>query len=231
MAQRVELAGLTKRERINLRRILKNRGKYSLCDFTLVNGGECGRGKLIVRVYKDENDTKGRLMSLPHCRAHISDAWLDRLQIQRFGGPTSTSGRNPGRPTVNPQRVMRELVEGQIIDFLRPYMEALTAEKEVVVGHGRSARVVTVPDHRARMQAAEQLFDRVYGKPKQTTELAGGIKVEPVEVPTGPERELQVAEILAAAGAIKQGRTPKLKSNKQQAQAAAAVADARSRSN
>lgn len=229
MAQRYELARLTKNERRNLRKQLRNRGKYALCDFQLINGSKCGQGKLIVRAYRDDEDKRGRLMSLPQCRAHISDAWLERLGIQRFGGPTSTSGRNPGRPSVNPQKVMRELVEGQIIDFLRPYMEALTAKKEVVVGHGRSARVVQVPDHRARMQAAEQLFDRVYGKPKQTTELAGGVKVEPVEVPTGPERELQVAEILAAAGALKESET-KTKTKKA-AGKAVLMADAKARSN
>lgn len=199
------------------------------CEYEMVQGTMCSQPKIIVRVKKDPFDT-GRLMRLKWCRSHAPDEWLDRLNLERFGGRTRTSGAGPGKAkphTTNPHKAMRQLVEGHIVEFLKPYVEALTAEKEVVVGHGRSARVERVPDHRARMQAAEQLFDRVYGKPKQTTQLEGGITVEPVEVPTDNERELEVAKILAAAGAIKDGPTKKIKNT----QGAAAIADARSRQN
>lgn len=199
-----EVAKFTRAERRNFVRSMGGgHGKPNpfQCRKDLLNGKRCSSGAVIVRVKKDVFD-KGTLKRTPFCRPHSDEELLTKLGITRFGGPTSTSGPNRGKPRTNPHKVMREMVEEHIIDFLKPYMEALTAEKEVVVGHGRAARVETVPDHRARMQAAESLFDRIYGKPKQSTVLEGGITVEPVEVPTDDQRQLEVAKILAAAGAV-----------------------------
>lgn len=223
------LAQLSKPARSNLRRQLKSRGTFRTCEYEHITGLKCQNGVLLVQVLPDDApyDAKGKLMRLKWCRSHAPQEWLDRLDCPRFGGPTSTSGHNRGskKRVTNPHRIMREMVEEKIIDFLKPYMEALTAEKEVVVGHGRSAHVVKVPDHRARMQAAESLFDRVYGKPKQQTVLEGSVAFEPTKVPTDKDRELEVAQILAAAGAIKSGKNPKVVAG------AAAVADAKARRN
>lgn len=225
----LSVAALTRTERRNLRRQLQSKKKYKRCQYEHVNGMPCQNGVILVRLIQDDEPptSHGEIKVLRWCRSHAPQEWLDRLGIKRFGGPTSTSGANSGvkRRVSNPHRIMREMVEEKIIDFLKPYMEALTAEKEVVVGHGRSAHVVRVPDHRARMQAAESLFDRVYGKPKQQTVLEGSVAFEPTKVPTDKDRELEVAQILAAAGAIKQGKTPRI------VEGAAAVADAKARRN
>jgi hypothetical protein len=199
-----ELQPLTKSARRKLRKM--NGGVGLRCHFEMLNGNRCQQGALVVRVKRRATDPQPlKMMRTKYCRAHSDPALLERLGASRFGGKVSTSGDNRGARAargVNPHKAMREMVEEHLVEFLKPYMEALTATKEVVVGHGRHARVEVVPDHRARMQAAESLFDRVYGKPKQSTVLEGGITVEPVEVPTDQQRELEVAKILAAAGAV-----------------------------
>jgi len=216
-----EVPYLNQQQRNKVRRQLKYGALQ--CHFELLTGRRCNQGVVLVKVKKDPMD-RGRLMKTRFCRAHMPEEYLDKFGIKRFGGPTSTSGNNRGLQTckpTNPYKYMREVLEEHVIEFLKPYLEALTAEKEVVIGNGRTARMERVPDHRARLQAAEQLLDRVYGKPKQTTMLEGSVdsKVS-VEVPQDDDRQLEVAKILAAAGAV----NPKIA-------AASAVADAKSRSN
>ena len=128
----------------------------------------------------------------PHPQ-HLRERW----ELGRFGG--SKDNRQPKAP-----EVLKELVENEIQEWLRPYLKAITAMKPVVVGNGRHAKIVNVPDHRTRQAAADSVLDRVYGKPKQTTELTGaeGGPVS-VEVPVDKDRELEVARILAQNGAVR----------------------------
>jgi hypothetical protein len=82
-------------------------------------------------------------------------------------------GPRPGRPP-KPRvvDVMRERVEAEIEKIIAPYFEAI---EEAVVCATYEGEVIpsTVKDLGARIQAAERLLDRVYGKPKQLTEIAG----------------------------------------------------------
>ena len=52
---------------------------------------------------------------------------------------------------------MRERVEAEAEAILAPYFEALAAEEDL----------------EQRMRAAERLLDRVFGRPKQSTQLGG----------------------------------------------------------
>jgi hypothetical protein len=68
-----------------------------------------------------------------------------------FGGLQQGSGR-PKAPRAS--EVLRERVETQIDRWLAPFEDALGA-----------VNPAGGPDHRARMEAARAVLDRVYGKP------------------------------------------------------------------
>jgi hypothetical protein len=116
-----------------------------------------------------------------------------------FGGPQPGSGRPP---KAKPSEVLREQIEAEVARFLRPIFDALEAEAAVVVGHGASARVEMVPDHRVRLQAVRDALDRVYGKPKQTQQIQGGDTPVGIAVPRSADRAIAVAEALHEIGVL-----------------------------
>lgn len=98
-----------------------------------------------------------------------------------------------GRPALpKPTDVARRLVEENVVALLRPYWRTLGYDVQIADGrialveledggakiYGTSAKDgrVFVSEHDdlgAMMQAAEKLLDRVYGKPKQVSEVSG----------------------------------------------------------
>ena len=101
------------------------------------------------------------------CLAHSAKAVREEIG---FGGPQIGSGR-PTTPRV--MDVLREKVEAAADEIVAVYLETLrTAEKPILVGLGMGEqRIEWVTDLGARMQAAERLLDRAYGRPKQTSEV------------------------------------------------------------
>lgn len=100
----------------------------------------------------------------------------------RFGGFQPNGGR-PKLP--KPTDLARELVEKHAAALLRPHFKSLglllnddgsvtALETGAVVVHNGEA--TGVEDLGAAIAAAEKLLDRVYGKPKQATELSGRIE-------------------------------------------------------
>lgn len=150
-----------------------------------------------------EHPETGKLYRASTCFAHLPTKVRKMFQLAEFGGkvPGTGGARLSTKRTV--PEVMKEMVEQEITAWLKPYFDSLHATKPIVVGNGRHARIEHVPDMRARTQAAEAVLDRLYGKAKQQTELTGldGGPIE-VEVPTGKDRQLAVAQILADAGAL-----------------------------
>lgn len=202
MKVRFEHPELSKEDRRKLR---KNFGSRK-CSWIQLNGSQCPVPSVYVKVVKIDDDDKivsQKLMRARFCMNHLPEKFYEG-GYPRFGGRTSTSGLNEAnkRNTHKPLTMMRQMVEEQVRDILQPYIDGLSATKHVVVGNGKFARAMEVPDTRARIQAAEALFDRVYGKPKQTTELQGGIEQKIIEVPQTKERQTEVARILAEAGAV-----------------------------
>lgn len=172
-------------------------GKHNRCRAkTRTTGEPCPMYRAVL-----EDPVDGKLYKAATCYAHLPKKIQERFNAKPIGGKQPGTGGLRVRP--KPNQVLREIFEQEITTWIQPYIEALTAETPVVVGNGRHARVELMPDHRTRQRAAEAIWDRVYGKPKQTTELTGadGGPVE-VEVPKTKERELEVAQILAAAGAV-----------------------------
>ena len=111
----------------------------------------------------------------------------------RFGSREQAreAGLLGGRPPLpRPTDVARELVEENVGALLRPYfrtlgfdvvagpdgLELLPLEHGAVLYGESKEGVVKASAHEdlgAQMAAAERLFDRIYGRPKQQTEVSG----------------------------------------------------------
>jgi hypothetical protein len=107
-----------------------------------------------------------------HCSAHDPDT----PRSNRFGSPeqAATAGAAGGRPKKpRATEILRDRVENDVDRWVQPFEEALAAEAPVVVGTGKHATLEMVTDHGTRMRAAIAVLDRVYGRPKQATEISG----------------------------------------------------------
>jgi hypothetical protein len=122
------------------------------------------------------------LKTSDYCLAHSEVA---RASVG-FGG--SRAGAMGGRPPVpKPTEVARQLVEAHVAAILRPHFKALGLmlnddltmtpldNGALVFGESKDGDIVisAVEDLGAQIAAAEKLLDRVYGRPKQSTELTG----------------------------------------------------------
>lgn len=149
------------------------------------------------------------------CIAHTEE-----LGSFRFGSPAQAraAGQLGGRPALpKPTDVARELVERHVYAVLRPHFKALGLELEddgsvtpmshgaIITGESKDGEVIAsdIEDLGAQIAAAEKLLDRVYGRPKQSTELSGPAG-QPVQVslPTESDWHAQVARVLGEVGAI-----------------------------
>lgn len=111
---------------------------------------------------------EGYVMSGDYCRGHEPSLVEAKLNIPKgMGGPQPGSGR-PRKPRA--VDVLKDWMEAHIDEVLAPLLDGLSAEKSVVVGNGKGAHLETVPDRALRIQAARELLDRGYGRPKQTVD-------------------------------------------------------------
>jgi hypothetical protein len=101
------------------------------------------------------------------CLAHAEEKTREKAG---FGGSQEGAGRPP-KPKAT--EVMKERVEEKIDDVLKPLFDGLTARRAVVVGQGPGAHIEIVDDAQTRIRASESILDRVYGRPKQMTEITG----------------------------------------------------------
>jgi hypothetical protein len=100
------------------------------------------------------------------CIAHAPD---EVKRSQGFGGAQPGAGRPP-RPRV--VDVIRERIEADLDLVLKPLVEALEAGK------------ADGPDYAIRIQAARELLDRSYGKPRQGTdvEVSGSLSLNVLDL-------------------------------------------------
>ena len=160
-----------------------------------------------------------------YCQWHMEAAERERLGVR---DPREGAGR-PRAPIVKAPELLRQIVESQAQSIISPYFEALGLElmgydeetgqpvcREIEGGglrlYGTSKDGdIQMSDYRdiaGMVAVAEKLLDRVYGKPKQSTTIEGGlqpIKVQPVR---SEERAIEVASILAAARALPPAPAP-----------------------
>jgi hypothetical protein len=101
------------------------------------------------------------------CNAHSPKETQD---FAGFGGPQAGAGR-PRKPRV--VDVIRERIEQDMEPVIAALVDALSADRGVVVGAGESAELELLPDHAARIAAARELLDRAYGRARQALEVTG----------------------------------------------------------
>jgi hypothetical protein len=69
---------------------------------------------------------------------------------------------------------VRDMLEAATPKAAQRVIEALDAERPVVVGNGPHAHVELHPDHDVRLKAYHAIFDRLHGKPAQEVTGADG---------------------------------------------------------
>ncbi len=113
------------------------------------------------------------LKGCDHCSAHdpLSPAETRSGSVQQASRAGAQGGAAGRRPRV--VDVIRERIEEDIEPVISAQVDALTADRGVVVGQGESASVEFVPDHDARIKAARELLDRAYGRARQALEVTG----------------------------------------------------------
>lgn len=168
-------------------------------------GGICTARIAVVEI-------RGKKYQLKTCVMHSSPA------IRKELGLLNTDPRaNPGagrKPKPTAMSILRARFEENADRYLQPLEDAITALKAHVVGNGGSAHLEFTPDIALQLKAMETMIDRIYGRPKQVTELTGfeGGPVE-VQVPNDEERARGLAAILASTGALNTVLTPSIPQN------------------
>lgn len=154
-----------------------------------------------------------------YCVTHhpdVSDE--EKLRHRQLGGAAFAS-RYP-----KPHELLRRIVEARPDAFIRPHLEALGLEVEFSPGDNGTVDIevhevgdgavlfgvskdgdVVISGHKdleAQQRAAERLFDRVYGKPKQADKVHGSHEDPdpPTIIPYDEQRQAEVAGILASTG-------------------------------
>jgi hypothetical protein len=149
------------------------------------------------------------------CPGHISRDEARRLGITHY--------REVSRPApVKGPEVLRLIFEQAADEIIKPYFEAFGLELQgfdeitgepIVVKNGERLKlygeskdgdieVSPYDDIGGMIAVAEKLLDRVYGKPRQTTQIEGGqrpVRVEPV---SSEDHALRVAQLLARQHAL-----------------------------
>lgn len=157
----------------------------------------------------------GPLKGTTRCAAHPLDP-----ASPRFGSPAQAreAGLKGGRPALpKPTDVARKLIEEHVTAVLRPHFLALGIELHadgsttrldggaLMYGESKDGDIVAsnFEDLGAQMEAAEKLLNRVYGKPKQSTEISGPeggpLEIVPVKHPAS-----EVIALLRGTGAVRE---------------------------
>lgn len=180
-------------------------------------GDPCGAHPLKPGTVIEGVEVKGK-----HCRRHDPDVPASA----RFGSHAQAreAGKKGGRPPLpKPTDIARRLIEQNELALQRPYWRTLGYDVKIgedglelvelpdggakMHGESKEGDIIASPyeDLGAQQEAAERLWNRVYGKPKQTQEITGA-DGGPVEiVPVTRAKAKAVGGILAGVGAGKDG--------------------------
>lgn len=157
-------------------------------------------------------EVRGKKYQLKTCVMHAPVAIRKELGLMGLAPGTNAGGGRKPKPTA--MSILRERFEANADRYLQPLEDAITALKAHVVGNGGSAHLEFTPDIALQLKAMTEMIDRIYGRPKQVTELTGfeGGPVE-VQVPNDEERARGLAAILASTGALNTVLTPSIPQN------------------
>jgi hypothetical protein len=180
--------------------------KYGRCTAITTNGRRCRRSPI-------KGNPEG------HCNVHSKSEEERKLLMAQARAVR-------GQTNLKPHELMRQVVESNPLAFMQPYLDALgirvvfvpdsnnpsllhptaiqdpTTSGTVLYGVSKDGDVIisTHKDIEAQQRAAERLFDRIYGKPKQTNIIAGASSQDdPAIIPFDEKRQAEVAAILEAA--------------------------------
>lgn len=103
--------------------------------------------------------------------------------------------------TARMPREVREHLHLSTMNAAKAMTDALRADRTLVLGKGKDARTVEVPDWPVRLAAAAAIFDRLYGRPKQALDLDVSTPNEPprVRLEDLSDEELTALETLKRA--------------------------------
>lgn len=155
------------------------------------------------------------------CRAHTDHVTAEERTEQAIKGNDLKKARRP-----KPHELMQKVLEARPELFMRPFLDALgitvtldsdpetgeiipvvaeTGDGAVLYGVSKDGDVVISKhkDLEGQMRAAERLMDRVYGKPRQTNIIVNPAQENytPEVIPYNAERQTEIAQVLAEAGA------------------------------
>lgn len=122
----------------------------------------------------------------------------DVVRSRFLAGPDHTNG--PG--ATSKFDLWRAQILEEFDEWVQPYRQALNAK--VTAAYQGVVTISDVVDAGAGVSAAEKVFDRLFFKPAQRTEVTGaaGGPIEIAEVPLDSERAEAVAAILRSTGAV-----------------------------
>lgn len=184
------------------------------CHGLNLSGNPCKAHPLVKENWDGPEEISG-LYCLRHEPAIDYEA---RLMFQRTG---TTKGKAYRR--VTPGELAHEIIQNAPQHFLRPYLAVLglkldeeTGEiKRVSTGlklHGFSRGGTVIkskyPDWLGQVQTVEKMFDRVYGKARQSMDIAANSTTVSLTLTMDAPRVERVTEILSQVGALN-GSTPK----------------------
>lgn len=162
------------------------------------------------------------VMGAKHCSAHLTEEEREKLGVIREPG---------GRPktVASPIKLAKEVVEVATTKALKPYLDAIGVELVgfdeenrpvvrylgddhglMIHGESKDGDIVMTSYHdlTGRVQIMEKLFDRVYGRPKQTQVLEGGVQPIQIQPVRTVERAHAMTEIMRRSGMV--GQEPAL---------------------
>jgi hypothetical protein len=156
-----------------------------------------------------------------HCRHHMTDTELKKAGVipTRGSGAHLISNREKG---LSPQQMARSVVEqtfafamnkrlnifGLQIDSFdamgNPIISEIPGGGVKMFGESKDGEIImtNIEDLAAMSREIEMLWNRVMGKPRQTTVIEGGAKPVEVRPVRSVERSTEVASILGQIGAL-----------------------------
>jgi hypothetical protein len=153
---------------------------------------------------RNEPCRAGPLKGGDHCAAHDPN----RPDADRFGSSVQAARAGASDKPRVPKltEVLTRRVEAEAEAIVGALFEGLDATSGMAIRVGRGVdEIVDVPDYGTRLRAAQLIFDRMLGRPKQQTEITGA-EGGPLEVATlirpDPERAQQVGKMLRDVGAL-----------------------------
>lgn len=183
-------------------------GRAVKCTGTTKKKKPCGANAL-----KPGTLIQGVTVTGKWCRQHDED-----LPSSAKIHASRTREQMGGRPPLpKPTEVARRLIEENVTAILRPHFLALGIELHqdgtttrldggaMLFGESKDGVVVAsaYEDLGAQIAAAEKLLDRVYGRPKQQTEITGE-GGGPVEIVPVKRHSGAVLDLLKGTGAVRE---------------------------